>query len=273
MYKFFLIILMGFSTVQLSASASECLNWQAQHPEWLWCDDFEGSSNLASRYQDVSTQGMQQSTEDAYAGTQSLQQIYTAGQVDAGWVAKVSNYPDHIFYRFYHKFGSGYNNVFPPKVSRVGYRNFNTWTEVFRVHTWLDETTGEITLDTLARNSTQGPWLPLATSNYSLADHLNEWVALEVEIKLNTQGAADGLYRLWANDQLLIERLNVDLRGNTSDTINEVFLDCYWNGGASADNLKRYFDNFVISTQKIGLLGTSPPSPPLAPSDFTATAL
>jgi hypothetical protein len=50
---------------------------------------------------------------------------------------------------------------------------------------------------------------------------------------------------------LIVERTGVDLRGKMKNKINEVMLDCYWNGGSpKAQN--RYYDNFVISTKKIG---------------------
>jgi len=249
-----------------TAWGAECDNWQTAHPEWLWCDDFEATTTLTQRYEDVSSAGMSVTAATGLSGSKSLTQNYTTGQVEAGWVTKYKpeGFPDHVFYRYYHKFGSGYTK-FPPKTSRIGNRNHSTWSEIFRVHSWLTGD-GKLTADVLAKNSTQTNgtgWLSLATANYSFASHLNEWVALEVEVKANTPGQKDGFYRLWVEDQLVIERLNVDLRGSTSDKINEIMLDCYWNGGAPA-NLVRYYDNFVISTQRIGKTATtiSPPMPP-----------
>lgn len=250
-----------------TAMAGECDNWQTAHPTWLWCDDFEATTALTARYEDVSTNGMSVVAGDGLSSSKGLTQSYTTGQVDAGWIVKykAEGFPDHIFYRYYHKFGSGFTR-FPQKMSRIGYRDHSTWAEVFRVHSWLTGT-GLLTADVLAKNSTQtsSGWLPLATSTFPFASHPNEWVAIEVEVQLNTPGKADGLHRTWINDQLVIERLNVDLRGNTSNKINEVMLDTYWNE-SSPGAISRYYDNFVISTQKIGLLGTpatlAPPSPP-----------
>lgn len=250
--------------------ASECDNWQIQHSEWLWCDDFEDSSPLTNRYEDVSTNGMNRSLDDSNQGQASLKQSYSTNQTNAGWVIKVNDggFPDHMFYRVYHKFSAGYT-VFPPKLSRIGHRQRGTtWKEIFRVHTWL-KNNGEVTLDVLAENSTQansGGYLPLRNSGYTLANHADEWVAIEVEVQLNTPGMSDGLYRLWIDDNLLVEALNIDLRGNTNDKINEVMLDTYWNAGATSP-LDRYYDNFVISTSKIGLIntvGTPTPMPPIA---------
>lgn len=246
-------------------SASECVDWQAQHPDWLWCDDFESTSNLAAKYEDVSTTGFAVADGDGLDGSRGLTQKYTSGQVNAGWIVKYKpeGFPDHVFYRYYHKFGPGYTR-YPPKMSRIGYRDHSTWNAIFRVHTWLTES-GVLTTDTQSVNSTQGGsagWLPLLKSDYSFASHPNEWVAVEVEVKLNTPGQRDGLFRTWINDELVMERLNVDLRGATLDKINEVMLDTYWNGG-STGNLSRSYDNFVISTKRIRTVSSQVrPKPP-----------
>lgn len=255
-----------------TATASECDNWQQLHTDWLWCDDFESTTTLSQRYEDVNTNGLSVIGSEGMSGSKGLTQRYTSGQVDAGWIVKykAEGFPDHVFYRFYHKFGSGFTR-FPPKMSRIGYRSHSSWAEIFRVHTWLTSS-GLLTADVLAKNSTTtngSGWLPLATASYPFASHLNEWVAIEVEIKLNAPGKTDGLYRTWINNEQVIERVNVDLRGGTSDKINEVMLDAYWNAG-SPGALSRYYDNFVISTQKIGLAGApiiTPTTPPSAPTN------
>jgi len=249
------------SLAAATTAATECDDWQNQHPEWVWCDDFEATTALDTRYEDVSTNGMGQSTDDAFSGQASLKQSYTSGQVDAGWVIKVQNsgFPDHIFYRYYHKFGPGYTR-YPPKMARIGYRvRSGSWQPTFMVHTWLNTSNSEVTLDVLARNSSQANpsgWLPVRNSGVRLSDFPDRWVAVEVEVQLNTPGSTDGIYRLWIDDTLVVEALNVDLRGATSDRINEIMLDTYWNGGADGDR-ERFYDNFVISTQRIGLADTS----------------
>jgi hypothetical protein len=247
----YLLSLLASSIITGQIVASECDNWEVKHSEWVWCDDFEIDIQLSSRYEDVNTNGFGRTEIDALEGIASLRQTYTVGQVNAGWIIKVKpdGYPEHIFYRWYHKFSEGYIN-FPPKMARAGYRmRSGSWQPTFMVHSWIAE--NNPTLNVLAKNSTQGPWLPVANSDFNLSQSTGKWNSYEVEIKLNTPGEADGIYRLWINYTLSIERTNVDLRGNTSDKINEVMLDTYWNGGATA-NLERFYDNFVISTQKIG---------------------
>lgn len=240
-----------------NAMAGEGDNWRQSHPQWLWCDDFESSdTNLSNRYEDVSNNGMSVSGYDAFDGSKSLRQQYTQGQVDAGWVCKVDNqgFPDHIFMRWYHKFESGFSG-FPPKMARIRHRDRTTWVSTYGVHCWL-ENDGVCALDVVAPKSSQANsvgWLPIARSGFSFANgkNIGRWICFEMEVQLNTPGKADGAYRLWAEDTLLAERTGVDLRGNTSEKINEVMLDCYWNGGSPRPQ-NRYYDNFVISTEKIG---------------------
>jgi len=263
------LIVIVFFAYAVPSHAAECDNWQSNHPSWLWCDSFEASTALSERYEDVGSNGLSQSSEDAFDGSRSLRQTYEPGQVSAGWVIKVRDegFPDHIFFRWYHKFGPDYTR-FPPKMARAGYRiRSGDWDSVFRVHIWTDEEDHKLTADVLARNSSQtsSDWLPLKKSDFSFLDYLQEWVAIEVEIQLNSPGKTDGLYRVWINGELSIEALGVDLRGNTEDRINEVMLDGYWNGG-STGNLARYFDNFVIARSRIGLFGNqvTRPLPPSA---------
>jgi hypothetical protein len=240
-----------------SLRAGEADNWQQNHPEWLWCDDFESAdTTLSRRYQDVSTNGFSVVTGESFDGSQSLRQHYMQGQVDAGWIIRVNDtgFPDHIFVRWYHKFETGFQG-FPPKMARVRYRDHTTWVSTFGVHCWL-ETDGVLALDVAAPNSSQANstgWLPIARSVFSFANSQNvgRWICFEMEAQLNTPGSTDGLYRLWENDTLLAERTGVDLRGTTTQKINEVMLDCYWNGGSPKPQ-NRYYDNFVISTKKIG---------------------
>ncbi len=236
--------------------AGECDNWQTDHPEWIWCDDFEGVQDLNSQYQDVSTNNFSVNDVDPFYGTYSLQQHYDAAQVDAGWIIRVNNdgFDDHTFMRWYHKFEDGFEG-FPPKMGRIRYRDRNNWNTIFAVHCWLEDN-GTVCLDVSAENSSQANssgWLPIALSDFSFSEsgNIGRWICFEMEVLVNTRGQTDGAYRLWIDDDIKIERTNVDLRGDTDDKINELMLDCYWNDGSpKAQN--RYYDNFVVSKEKIG---------------------
>lgn len=81
--------------------------------------------------------------------------------------------------------------------------------------------------------------------------NIGRWTCHEMYVKNNTPGQTDGAYRFWVDDVMIIERTGVDLRGDTGYNFNTVQLDCYWNGGSPREQ-NRYYDNLVISTQRIG---------------------
>ncbi|MFZ6030426.1 MAG: polysaccharide lyase [Chloroflexota bacterium] len=249
-----LLVLAGQTTVYEAAPANAQADKRAI--ENIWSDGFEDGQPLDDKYEDVGSTGLSVTADDAFSGGHALQQHYEPGQVDAGWVCKVNNagFPDHLFVRWYHKFEDSFTS-FPPKMARVRYRNRTTWTTSFAVHFWI-ESNGEAVADVYARNSSQANstgWLPIARSGFFFDDPANagRWIRFEMEVKLNTPGQADGLYRFWADDTLIVERTGVDLRGSTQEKINEVMLDTYWNGGSPiAQN--RYYDDFAIATGRIG---------------------
>ena len=238
-----------------SGFAAECEDWKQHHPEWLWCDEFESGRALRETYEDVNTQGISLTDKDAYRGARSLMQRYEPGQVTAGWIVKISKsgYPDHVFVRWYHGFGKGYD-IFPPKMARIrSRRRESDWQDNYAVHVWMRGRNPIV--DVYAKYSSQANstgWLPVQVSDFVFDKAAGKnWMRFEIEIKLNQPGEIDGLYRLWLNDDLIVDRVNADLRGNTQYKINEIMLDGYWNGGATG-YLERYYDNFVISTRRIG---------------------
>jgi len=227
---------------------------------WIWQDNFEDGLPLNAKYEDVSTSGLAVTNRDPFQGSYSLQQTYQPNQVDAGWVIKkaVSGYPDRLFMRWYHKFETGFVG-FPPKMARIRYRMAD-WSSPLEVHCWLDTSAqngGAVTVDVKAVHSTQANssgWLSVNRTDFTFANPANigRWVCFEMEVQLNSPGSADGAYRLWIDDELKAERINLDLRGTQTYQMNEAMLDCYWNGGAPRVQ-SRFYDNFAIATTRIGL--------------------
>jgi hypothetical protein len=75
---------------------------------------------------------------------------------------------------------------------------------------------------------------------------------VEAHARLNDPGRSNGVFELWINGapQARIDGFN--WQGSYSEYgINTVFLETYWNEG-SPQPQERYFDNFVVSTERIG---------------------
>ena len=240
---------------------NECEDWQNRHPEWLWCDGFEDGQALGDKYPDIGSTGMDVSTDDAYAGSHSLKQHYDEGQVSAGWVSffygdtlghDYGPVQQTIYMRWYHKFEDGFDG-FPPKMARVTSIGPN-WDKRFGVHFWIQN--GEIVADVHAPYSSQANdvgWLAVKHSGFFFTDAQNvgRWICFEMMVRANTPGQTDGAYVFWADGQEILRADDVDLVGDTDYHFNNAMLDCYWNDGSpKAQN--RYYDNFVVSTERIG---------------------
>ena len=259
-------------------AATECSQWQDRNPEWIWCDDFEGNTDLQNRYEDSSLIGMGVTQNQVFEGNQSLEQKYQLGQVAAGWITKVDNngFPEHLFIRWYHYMPSGYGETLPQKMARMRLRQRSgDWRDIYALHAWIKKNV--ITISPYAKDSSQANnsgWLATQFSNvdFTKAENLNRWIAFEIEIRLNSPDQTNGLYRMWTDDRLVIEQTGLDIRGNSNGKINEVMLDTYFNGG-SPGNLSRYYDNLVISNSKIGLAAATAPSAPLPPKNLQANKM
>jgi len=101
-------------------------------------------------------------------------------------------------------------------------------------------------------------WLGAKRGEIALFDetHTGEWFCVEAHAKLNTPGASDGVFEFWINDELQAGTYNLNWHGSwNSDPanfkINAVFFENYWNAGSPISQ-ERYFDNIIISTQRIG---------------------
>ena len=116
-------------TGKLIALTNESDQWHSDHPEWLWCDDFEASRDLSASYADIAANGMSIDSSDAYAGRYALCQRYTAGQVNAGWIIRVDTvgYPDHVFMRFYHKLEAGFSGASMTMAGIRSRERFGAW--------------------------------------------------------------------------------------------------------------------------------------------------
>ncbi len=97
-------------------------------------------------------------------------------------------------------------------------------------------------------------WLGEVVSRTPIFDmtHVGKWYCIEAHAKLNEPGRSNGVSELWINGVLEARKDGLNWQGAYTDYgINTVFLENYWNNG-SPQPQERYFDNFVVSTQRIG---------------------
>ena len=248
---------------------------------WIWCDDFE-QDRLARYFEYVSNSGS--FTRASAVGLQSstgMRSHFNAGQVSAGSLklafgrtptsymrpvdAGTSNYREiywRVFVRNEPNWTGGGN-----KFTRAMIFANSNWAEAMIAHVWTGNTTLHLTMDPASGTDAAGTlktttyndfanlrWLGARSGTTQLFDaaHVGQWHCVESHVRLNDAGASNGVFEFWVNGNLEATRNDLNWVGNYSAYgINSVFLENYWNSG-SPKAQERYFDNLVVSTQRIG---------------------
>jgi hypothetical protein len=292
-----LLSISAFST-QANALSLECTNWQQSHPAWLWCDDFESDSSLEQNYFDVNRAGGRFGVvaDTAYAGTHALRNGYAAGVVDAGGIkfsfGKTPVAPkrytdrnfDDVYWRFYMKTAPNWIGQ-PLKVTRATIFSSANWAQAAIGHLWQDNALG-LALDPVSGVSgatvvTTGwndfpnmKWLGMTVGQEQVYASANreKWYCIEVHMQLNSSGKSDGVFEFWIDDKLQARKASLNWRGSyTAYGINALTLEGWANDGAP-QNQNRYFDNLVVSTNKIGCYTPAATSPPGTPTGLIVTS-
>ncbi|WGO98416.1 hypothetical protein QFX18_20635 [Saccharophagus degradans] len=280
------LILFSSSTI---ASPLECNDWASQHPNWLWCDDFEVDSELEENYFEVKRYNGRFGVVEgeAFGGNAALRSHWQPGVDDAGNIkfsfgktpVAPSRYKDRyfseIYWRFYTKTDERWTGN-ANKLTRIIAFSGSNWSEAMIAHVWqgnglniaIDPASGvsadlsSTTVNTTRYNDFSNlRWLGYVEGTHDIYsdETKTKWNCIEAQVKLNTLGQADGVFRLWVNDELDAENTNLNFVSSYSQYgLNAIFIENY-KGGGSEQEQYRYFDNFVVSTQRIGCNAISPP--------------
>jgi hypothetical protein len=261
-----------------SAGALECTQWQSRHPGWLWCDDFESDRDLENNYFEVNRAKGRLAVVagPAYGGTHSLRNGYVTGMEEAGniklSIGKTPLHPmrytdrnfDDLYWRFYLMTDAGWVGQ-PMKVTRATIIAGPNWSQAAIGHLWeddrlglgLDPASGVVGSTVVTTGWNDFPrlhWLGKANGRTQVyaPGNRGRWQCIEVHMQLNRPGRADGTFEFWVDGVPQAKKDNLDWRGDyTAYGINTITLEGWVNGGAPRDQ-NRYFDNFVVSTARIG---------------------
>lgn len=261
--------------------ANECA---APRPGWIWCDDFEQDRLKQYFEYDAGDGAFVRTAGVGIDGSFGMRARFAQGQVSAGALhLAIGKVPAEYF----HPVDAGkaiYRNVYwrvyvryqPGWIGGAGYKlsraiSFATpkWAQAMIAHVWggdggdsthlqLDPvrgTDGSGTVRTAGYNDfSHFTWLGRKVGLTPLFDasHVGRWYCVEAHATLNDPGLADGVFELWVDGNLEASETALNFVGTFRDYgINAVFFENYWNTGAPATQ-ERYFDNIVVSTQRIG---------------------
>ncbi len=268
-------------TITVAGPASaECGTMQSG---WIFCDDFE-VSRRASYFEYDSAAGNFMRTAVGVAGSQGMRARFNAGQVSAGSLklafgrtpqarmkpvdAGTAKYRD-IYWRLYVRYEPSWTGGGGDKLARAQTLASSNWAQASIGAVWSgrDATRDYLILDPHSGVNTSGTlvatkyndfnnirWLGAlrnATPLFNSA-HVGKWHCVEVRTRLNDAGYSNGRFEIWVNGALEASKTNLNWVGSYSDYgLNTVFVENFWNAG-SPKAQERYFDNLVVSTQRIG---------------------
>ncbi len=268
----------------------QCGDWRNQHPEWVWCDDFESQVPLSDRYFEYDDDQGDFAVVNGVGvdGSRGLRVRFQKGEVGAGslkksfgrtpnsYIGRHSERPNEDFPEIYWKMSirrqPGWKGGGGAKLTRATVMATDDWAQGMIAHLWsggtddaclvIDPASGIRPDGTLASTRYNDfdnlRWLgnrPGKTPLFSEA-HAGEWFCIEAHARLNTPGESDGFFEYWIDGTLQARSDGLNWHGDWNGDpshylINAVFFENYWNAGSPITQ-ERYFDNIIISTQRIG---------------------
>lgn len=264
---------------------NECQDWQKRHPEWIFCDDFESDTALRrrGRYFEYGDDNGDFVVLDGIGinGSRGVRTVFQRGEVGAGGFKLAfgrvpSSYFDKgirsdedfrdIYYRLYVKHQTGWVGS-PAKLSRATVFAGSNWSQAMIAHLWssgdfllvdpasgIDERGQVVT--TRYNDFANLKWLgyqkgitPIFATEFA-----DTWYCVEAHVRLNDPGESNGVQEFWIDGRLEARREGLNFVGSYTDYgINAIFIENYWNSGSPKEQ-ERYFDNFVVSSERIGCL-------------------
>jgi hypothetical protein len=247
----------------------------------IFCDDFEsGTLSLWQDGVDPNRHTITATAANVYSGSRALQILYPQGG-NGGWLTRwfMPGY-DRVFMRVYVKWERGWmsaTNGGDKSIGLYGNRVDNQWSGFGKAgikpsgtdffvgmlvsNNWYSSPDpGELIMYSYFPDMAQAPDGMYWGNNFRQSDPKvvtvpDQWWCLEYELKANTPGLHDGYQRMWINDVLKGETLNMRWRDTTDVRINAAQIT--GSGGGPVTEHK-WYDNVVVAAQKIGCMGAGP---------------
>jgi hypothetical protein len=265
------------------ARVSECTSPGAG---WIWCDDFERDRlDRYFEYHDGSG-AFARAAGIGVGGSYGMRARLRRGVIEAGNLkvafgrtpsrymrpvdAGTGVYRD-VYWRVWVRMQNGWRNNGDSKLSRATVLAGANWSQAAIGHVWsagndnqylaLDPASGTDQAGTVRTTKYNDfprlRWLGYLTGRTPVfgPSRTGRWQCVEARMRLNDAGQSNGAFEMWIDGALEGRREQLNWVGAyDAYGINAVFLENYWNDGSPADQ-ERYFDNFVVSTRRIGCGG------------------
>jgi len=274
----------GSATLIVTGGTSTAAECTTARPEWIWCDDFE-TSRLASYFEYDNAGGSYvRAASVGKDASMGMRIHFNAGQVSAGSLklafgrtpdaymrpvdAGTANYRE-IYWRMYLRNQPGWTGGGGDKLSRASVLTNSSWAQAMVAPLWSGDGADAYRLETDPTSGTdvQGNLLSTKYNDFAHfrylgvdggplqvfdAAHVGQWYCIEAHVRLNDAGSSNGIFEFWVDGAQQVRQSTLNWVGSYSQYgINSLFFESYWNAGSPVAQ-ERYFDNFVVSTQRIG---------------------
>lgn len=284
-------ILCSYILFSLNSFATECpSNWKTLHPAWIWCDDFEmdkttsyfektGPFNRTAGIGLNNSYGMKATWTSGISDAGSLKLAFgltppSSGITPPAGVDTTTKFRD-VYYRVYLKSQTGWNSSNQSKFTRATSFVAADWSQSMIAHLWSNDTGNNNYLRSDPASCVSGS--TVQCSGYNDFAHINwlggvngttavftspnagSWNCIEAHVKLNDSGSSNGIEEFWIDGHLEASSNNLNFVSSYSGFgINAILLENYINNGAPQAQ-SRYWDNLVVSTQRIECSATESP--------------
>ncbi|MBV6472698.1 MAG: hypothetical protein JPMHGGIA_00956 [Saprospiraceae bacterium] len=285
----FLFGSMGSLAFCFNQGSAQCFTCKLAPPGTIWCDDFENDTPLNQKYFEYNNNGgdfipmenvgrdqsygMRAKWQKGEVGAGSLSKSF--GKTPDSYIGRNAARPgesfDEIYWRMDVRSQDGWEGGGPAKLSRALCLANSNWAQGMMAHLWsggaenyylgMDPATG-IGTDGKLKSTKYNDfanlrWLGFKVGNIPLyhPENAGKWYCIVGHVKLNSPGLKNGIFEFWINDTLQASVTNLDWHSTWNQDpdnlhINAVFFENYWNAGSPVEQ-ERYFDNLLISTEKI----------------------
>jgi len=172
-----------------------------------------------------------------------------------------------VYYRMYLRMQSGWQGN-PQKLSRATVIAANDWSQAMIAHLW--QGSGDhLGIDPVRCVNGSGQAICEGYNDFAHMTWLGaqsgvtpifgpgfdgQWFCIEAHVRLNEPGQSNGVQEFWIDDQLETRTDVLDFVGTYTDYgINAIFFENWTNAGSPQEQ-ERYFDNIVVSVERIGCL-------------------
>jgi hypothetical protein len=192
----------------------------------------------------------------AHSGTRAVELKYEGGSVGAGYMFKHFAGQDDVYYRWYQQWSDGFRWG-PWGTGLVGLGPYSGYPQFYG---FLLGDTGELAIQAAVvaeagwdgENFRQNQGTPLVFQP-------QHWYCIEVHVKLNTPGLADGEVAAWIDGELKLLHAGRQFRGATptdpapsTATIESAYIAGGYGGAVVPELQYAWHDDHVVSSQPIG---------------------